>query len=377
MSSAILYVAIVAIWIGVLVPRWLRHDNTRDGHTGLRRFSRHKDTRESVDWDSDAEPGAVPGPGTPGHVRDAAGPGGPGGGPGGPGESFGAYLGAPVAEADVAPSYGPATSHGPATSYEPATEVPPVPSYGWSAEEYLRRERASQRGDAQRHDGEWHDAQRHDAQRGDAQRYDAQRHAGGSSPARGGEPAPPGEPRPGADGSRPRGPRHSEPSAPRSSEDGAPRTGERPAPLYGQHQARMMMARRRMLMMLVVLSVAAVGLAYLHLAASWVIIPPVVMLLGYLLLLREAARADAELRERRAAERAAAMARRAREQATEATPDTGAGAGAGVTPTGDGFAPVWPAHEPLPHADVIDISARVGDQLYDQYADAKLRAVGD
>ncbi len=364
MSSAILYVAIVAIWIGVLVPRWLRHDNTRDGHTGLRRFSRHKDTRDTADWDSDAEPGAVPGPGTPGHMHDAAGPGGPGGGPGGPGESFGAYLGAPVAEADVAPSYGPATS------YEPATEVPPVPSYGWSAEEYLRRERASQGGDAQRHDAQRGDGQRHDAQAGHTQR-----HADGSNPARGGEPAPPGEPRPGADGSRPRGPRHGEPSAHRSSEDGAPRTGERPAPLYGQHQARMMMARRRMLMMLVVLSVAAVGLAYLHLAASWVIIPPMVMLLGYILLLREAARADAELRERRAAERAAAMARRAREHATEATPDTGAGAGA--APAGDGFAPVWPAHEPLPHAEVIDISARVGDQLYDQYADAKLRAVGD
>jgi hypothetical protein len=127
--------------------------------------------------------------------------------------------------------------------------------------------------------------------------------------------------------------------------------------------------------MLIVLSVAAVGLAYLHLAASWVIIPPMVMLLGYMLLLREAARADAELRERRATERAAAMARRARERPTEATRETETGASA--APAGDGFAPVWPAHEPLPHAEVIDISARAGDQLYDQYADAKLRAVGD
>ncbi len=30
-----------------------------------------------------------------------------------------------------------------------------------------------------------------------------------------------------------------------------------------------------------------------------------------------------------------------------------------------------------PSAQIIDISARVGDQLYDQYADATVRAVGD
>jgi hypothetical protein len=136
----------------------------------------------------------------------------------------------------------------------------------------------------------------------------------------------------------------------------------------------MVMARRRMLMMLVVISLVAVAMAFLHLAAAWVVIPPTVMLLGYMMLLREAARADAELRERRAAERAAAMAGRPRERAAEATPDTDTTA----APAGDGFAPVWPAHEPpLPQAEVIDISARVGDQLYDQYADAKLRAVGD
>ena len=39
MSSAILYAAIVAIWIGVLVPRWLRHDYTYDSHLRLRRSS--------------------------------------------------------------------------------------------------------------------------------------------------------------------------------------------------------------------------------------------------------------------------------------------------------------------------------------------------
>jgi hypothetical protein len=30
-----------------------------------------------------------------------------------------------------------------------------------------------------------------------------------------------------------------------------------------------------------------------------------------------------------------------------------------------------------PSAEIIDISARRGDQLYDQYADAAVRAVGD
>jgi hypothetical protein len=150
----------------------------------------------------------------------------------------------------------------------------------------------------------------------------------------------------------------------------------------------MVMARRRMLMMLVAISLAAAAMAVLHLAASWVVIPPTMMLLGYMMLLREAARADAELRKRSAAEPTAVPASHARERATEAarapdagSPDTGApDTGApdtGAAPAGDGFAPVWPAHEPLPQAEVIDISGRVGDQLYDQYADAKLRAVGD
>ena len=35
------------------------------------------------------------------------------------------------------------------------------------------------------------------------------------------------------------------------------------------------------------------------------------------------------------------------------------------------------AGPPQPDAEIIDISARLGDQLYDQYADATMRAVGD
>jgi hypothetical protein len=71
----------------------------------------------------------------------------------------------------------------------------------------------------------------------------------------------------------------------------------------------------------------------------------------------------------------ARMAGRARDAERAAAAERAADTGA--APAGDGFAPMWPAHEPLPQAEIIDISAHVGDQLYDQYADAKLRAVGD
>jgi hypothetical protein len=42
-------------------------------------------------------------------------------------------------------------------------------------------------------------------------------------------------------------------------------------------------------------------------------------------------------------------------------------------------APRVPAPEPVPvpDAEVIDITARVSEEFFDQYADAKLRAVGD
>jgi hypothetical protein len=35
------------------------------------------------------------------------------------------------------------------------------------------------------------------------------------------------------------------------------------------------------------------------------------------------------------------------------------------------------APEPLGGAEIIDISGRIGDQVYDQYSDAANRAVGD
>jgi hypothetical protein len=100
------------------------------------------------------------------------------------------------------------------------------------------------------------------------------------------------------------------------------------------------------------------------------------MLGGFVLLLREAARIDTE--------RAWAAAwRDSRRTGAEAAADGGledqqagpadsAQAGAAEIQAG-----VPGAQIALPSAQIIDISGRIGDQLYDQYADAEVRAVGD
>jgi hypothetical protein len=117
-------------------------------------------------------------------------------------------------------------------------------------------------------------------------------------------------------------------------------------------QARVIAARRRLLGMLVLLAIGAGVLAVMQLAAWWVVLPPSVMLVAYLLLLREASRADAEKR----------VVSVQRERATVPV---------------DAPATV-PAPAPVvPDAEVIDITGRVGEEFFDQYADAKLRAVGD
>jgi hypothetical protein len=131
---------------------------------------------------------------------------------------------------------------------------------------------------------------------------------------------------------------------------GNPASGWPEAPLAGQDRARVLKARRRMLTMLAALAVAAAACTYLKLTSWWVFIPPVVMLGAYLLLLREAALADAEQGRWRAAEEVRVLAARQRSQPVVVTEEA---------------------------AQVIDISARLSDQLYDQYADATVRAVGD
>jgi hypothetical protein len=269
-SSAILYAAIVAIWIGVLVPRWLRHDHIRENHLRLRRFSsRLEPQADAGDADAQAGYGQDDRPGYTGF--DASG----------------------------------TAQHG----HNAARARPP-----------------------------------------------------GADEAESGQ-------------------RNPRPERPRAEHDGSikPARDRR-----DERRAQVLRGRRRMLWMLLVLTAIAVGLAYLSLAAWWIVVPPTIVLSGYLLLLREAAHADTEARER-----AAALARRTREaeaqRAREAAAQRAAdaqreqarrAAQAGTPPPG-GSAPVWTAHETLSHAEIIDISERVGDQLYDQYADAKLRAVGD
>jgi membrane protein implicated in regulation of membrane protease activity len=124
-----------------------------------------------------------------------------------------------------------------------------------------------------------------------------------------------------------------------------------PQAAEAEGRSRILAARRRMLMLLLVLAAGAIGIVSLGLAAWWVAGPPLIMLGGYLLLLREASRADAE----RAHALATADARQRLRD--ERTPDD--------------------QHEQPTSARVIDISDRVRDELYDQYADAARRAVGD
>ena len=148
--------------------------------------------------------------------------------------------------------------------------------------------------------------------------------------------------------------------------------GARARPPAAGRRERVLQARRRMLVTLTVITAGAVAIAVAHLAASWVVIPPAVMLAGFVLLLRAAARIDTE----RAWEAAWRHGRR-----------TGAGAGAAVAggperqqagPAGSGQAGVVASPQAgVPSAQIIDLSARIGDQLYDQYADAEVRAVGD
>jgi hypothetical protein len=137
----------------------------------------------------------------------------------------------------------------------------------------------------------------------------------------------------------------------------------RPDPMRPPGPApHVLQARRRTLTMIVAITIGIMGAALVGLTPWWIVVPPFVMLGLYLLLLREAAHADAEQAHRHAEARAravraarAAHAARLRARETQAAP------------------------LPQPTAEIIDISARAAsaDQPYDQYADAEIRAVGD
>jgi hypothetical protein len=131
------------------------------------------------------------------------------------------------------------------------------------------------------------------------------------------------------------------------------------APRPSQSREQMLRARRRMLSILVAMTLVTFGFAYLGFVRWWICVPPAVMLVLYVLLLRTIAQADAEFARKRAAwerAQARAYARYMQEQAPRGAYE--------ASPVDAG-------------AQIIDISGRVSDQLYDQYADAAVRAVGD
>jgi hypothetical protein len=144
-------------------------------------------------------------------------------------------------------------------------------------------------------------------------------------------------------------------TAPTAGNDRRPPSRSRPRDPAADHTC-VLRARRRMLTMLVTLAIAVAGSTVVGLTAWWAVIPPTGLLGVYLLLLREVAHADAEIARTRAEAHARAVSA-ARERARLAR-----------TPA------------PQPTAEIIDISAlalQAGDQPYDQYADAEIRAVGD
>ena len=98
--------------------------------------------------------------------------------------------------------------------------------------------------------------------------------------------------------------------------------------------------------------------------------PPGVLLAGFLLLLREAARSDGARARRQAQHAEAGQRRQPEDQEKEEEPEVFERIAS--TPE----AP-QPEAEPAATAEIIDISARVNDQVYDQYTDAAERAVGD
>lgn len=137
-------------------------------------------------------------------------------------------------------------------------------------------------------------------------------------------------------------------------------------------RADMLQARRRMLIALIVLTAGAVGLAVTGIAASWVIVPPAVLLGGFVVLLREAARTGAEHAQRVTRIRYTDVSAVAGQEPGSFREDTV------VSPDQvPATASAPDITEPQPVAEIIDISARISDQVYDQYSDAAERAVGD
>jgi hypothetical protein len=157
-----------------------------------------------------------------------------------------------------------------------------------------------------------------------------------------------------------------------------------------ESRRRMIAARRRLLLMLIGLEIAAIALAGLGLAAVWVVVPPTIMLGGYLLLLREAAQADAERVQYEAGAVAQARSRDAQTQRVtpvEGTPTTGIAEAAAVLAAKFAAAPVPADYEDSGRDFAPGLAGKyttsnadseAADEEYDDpYETPRLRAVGD
>jgi hypothetical protein len=289
-SSAILYLAIVAIWACVLVPRWLRrpHEQASDQETVFETYDSGQ--AEVADTGEPAE-------------------------------------GDPYAEA---PDFATLREQGAVTHGDPvAWEDPPVPDWADSPAEATYSVTATYSAEVTYSAETTTDEAAQDTYYD----YDAAPHAGHV-------------PHPG----------HVSHGAPADGwqQPYVPAAAPGPSPHVVQ-------ARRRTLTMVLLITVAVMGSAFIGLTPWWTAVPPFLMLGAYMLLLREAARADTEHAHRWAEAQAFQAARRdelASERARQAE---------AVTP-------------PEPTAQIITLTtptSRDDDQLYDQYADAEIRAVGD
>jgi hypothetical protein len=305
LSSAILYLAIVAIWACVLVPRWLHraHDTPSEQElpAGPEEAADRPESRSSEESADAGEP-----------VADAL--------------EF-ATLSEQVIEAEARVAW-----EDTAVPADPAASNDTVASTRFAAVSYSVTEvSVSAAGPGRPDSTAVHDGS------GATTPADAASAAGEAGEAEDGRPRPPS--RPGPSGRS----RLRDPAASR---------------------AHVLRARRRMLTMLVALAIATAAATFVGFTAWWAVIPPAGLLVAYLLVLRVATRADAEIARGRAEAHARALAA-ARERALLAR---------------ERARLAQPASQPT--AEIIDISALAlqagtGDQAYDQYADAEIRAVGD
>lgn len=283
MSSAILYLAIVAIWACVLVPRWLHRSHDTSSEEEL--SSAPDEAADRPEGDAPEQPADASEP--VGRAEESA------------------TLRERVVEAEVH------VASEDAARADSAAVAESVASARFTSVSYSVTEVSVSAVGPGEHE-----------------------------PATAQEPAPDAGAAPEAGAGRPRPPSRLRPHDPAAG------------------RARVLRTRRRMLTMLVMLAIAVAGTTVVGLTAWWAVIPPAGLLGAYLLLLRQAGHADAEIARRRAEARARAHAvSAARERARLAR-----------------------AAAPQPTAEIIDISAlalQAGDQPYDQYVDAEIRAVGD